>query len=179
LGPYAWKGRILEKDSAHVGPGHHSILRIPGRDQWYIVYHRYNGPQVLPGMPRTTHIDTLRFNADGSIAKVAMTDKGVRGVDLAKVVGTIAPRGKEPAAKAVSADRWPGEMRLSARNAGLIVQAGAGAGRLRLYDSRGLIRIDRGFRSGETCAFPLPGPGRYWALWRSKGRNYRKSLQLP
>jgi beta-xylosidase len=84
LGPYSWKGRILEKDAHHVGPGHHSILQIPGRDQWYIVYHRYDNTQTTE-KGRTVHIDTLAFNQNGTIKQVIMTSQGVGAVNFAAV----------------------------------------------------------------------------------------------
>jgi beta-xylosidase len=128
LGPYTWKGRILEKDSKHVGPGHHSILQIPGRDQWYIVYHRYDNTQTTEGRPRTTHIDTLAFNADGTIRKVLMTTTGVRGVNLNDVLSTrVEPVPAKRPGAAVERLRGP-SLRWVARGKG---------GSLGLYDARG------------------------------------------
>jgi beta-xylosidase len=124
LGPYTWKGRILEKDDRHVGPGHHSILKIPGRDQWYIVYHRYNAPQITAGMPRTSHIDTLRFNEDGSIRKVVMTDSGVRAVDLYRLPISIPAR---QAGRKVSGTGASLKVRPSRRGRGLTVHDGLGS----------------------------------------------------
>lgn len=92
LGPYTWGGRILEADSTHVGPGHHSILQIPGRDEWYIVYHRYNTASTKT---RSTCIERLWFNEDGSIKPVLMTDTGVDAVPLTDV-GIVRPRAAVP-----------------------------------------------------------------------------------
>jgi beta-xylosidase len=124
LGPYTWKGRILEKDERHVGPGHHSILKIPGRDQWYIVYHRYNGSTITAGMPRTSHIDTLRFNGDGSIRKVVMTDSGVRAVDLSRLPISIPAR---QAGRKVSGTGASLKVRPSLKGRGLAVHDGLGS----------------------------------------------------
>lgn len=68
------RGVILEKDPSLgiLGPGHHSIVQVPGTDDWYIAYHRFGIPGG-DGTHREVTIDRLRFNADGTIAKVAPT----------------------------------------------------------------------------------------------------------
>ena len=65
------------------GAGHHSLLRIPGTDDWYIVYHRRPLTET-DGNHREVAIDRLHFRADGSIAPVAITNKGVGPRVLAK-----------------------------------------------------------------------------------------------
>src|SRR3569832_1962961 len=38
LGPFRRIGKILQQDPAiATGAGHHSLLKVPGRDEWYIV----------------------------------------------------------------------------------------------------------------------------------------------
>jgi len=76
-GPFARAGTILESDpKVATGAGHNSVLRIPGTDEWYIVYHRRPIPN-LGRDHRVTCIDRLRFRADGSIQPVEMTFRGV------------------------------------------------------------------------------------------------------
>jgi beta-xylosidase len=75
------KGEIILSKDANKGifaTGHHSVLQIPGKDEWYIVYHRfkrpggiYMGPEA--GYNREVCIDKLEFNEDGSIRKVIPT----------------------------------------------------------------------------------------------------------
>jgi beta-xylosidase len=75
------KGDIILSKDANKGifaTGHHSVLQIPGKDEWYIVYHRfkrpggiYMGPEA--GYNREVCIDKLEFNEDGSIRKVIPT----------------------------------------------------------------------------------------------------------
>jgi hypothetical protein len=62
------------------GTGHNSVLQIPGRDEWYIVYHRINAAYLSngPGYHREVCIDKLEFNADGSIKQATPTLEGVR-----------------------------------------------------------------------------------------------------
>ena len=57
------------------GPGHQTILEDGGKV--YIVYHRHDSPHDPDGAHRQTCIDELKFNADGSIAKVVPTHSGV------------------------------------------------------------------------------------------------------
>lgn len=75
---------ILAKDSLQgiFGTGHNSVLQIPGKDEWYIVYHRFSYPDGIKmgdaaGYNREVCIDKLEFNEDGSIRQVVPTHKGV------------------------------------------------------------------------------------------------------
>ena len=56
------------------GPAHNSVIRIPGTDEWYIVYHRINKNFIErekgPGWHREVCIDKLEFNEDGTIKRV-------------------------------------------------------------------------------------------------------------
>ena len=76
-GPFDRAGKVLSTDPAVAnGPGHHSVLQIPGTDDWYIVYHRH--PLGTTGAnQRVVAIDRMRFDADGKIEAVAMTADGV------------------------------------------------------------------------------------------------------
>lgn len=41
FGPFEFKGKVLgSKRPIATGAGHHSVLNIPGTDEWYICYHR-------------------------------------------------------------------------------------------------------------------------------------------
>lgn len=71
---------ILSKDISKgiYATGHHSILQVPGKDEWYIVYHRFKRPGGIymgppAGYNREVCIDKLEFNEDGSIKKVIPT----------------------------------------------------------------------------------------------------------
>jgi hypothetical protein len=51
---------------------------VPGKDEWYIVYHRFKRPGGIymgppAGYNREVCIDKLEFNEDGSIKKVIPT----------------------------------------------------------------------------------------------------------
>lgn len=77
---------VLIQDASEniFGTGHNSVLQIPGRDEWYIVYHRinknYTGNQ--PGQHREVCIDRMEFNADGTIKRVTPTHRGIDPVSL-------------------------------------------------------------------------------------------------
>jgi beta-xylosidase len=82
---------ILIQDPAKdiYGPAHNSELQIPGRDEWYIVYHRINKNYLLPqpngpGFHRQVCIDRMEFNPDGTIRPVRPTLEGVAPVKVKK-----------------------------------------------------------------------------------------------
>ena len=64
------------------GTAHNSILQIPGKDQWYIVYHRINKnfieSQEGPGWHREVCIDEMTFDKKGRIIPVTPTHDGVK-----------------------------------------------------------------------------------------------------
>ncbi|MFE2281281.1 family 43 glycosylhydrolase [Streptomyces sp. NPDC059454] len=84
LGPWTERGTILSKRPEYgiLGTGHHSVVKTPGTDDWYIVYHRFalNGPGRSggDGTHRETTIDRLEFAADGTIEPVVPTLESVR-----------------------------------------------------------------------------------------------------
>jgi beta-xylosidase len=65
--------------------GHNSVVQIPEKDEWYLVYHRFNRPKGIKmgspaGFNREVCIDKLEFNTDGSIKQVIPTLKGIEPV---------------------------------------------------------------------------------------------------
>ncbi|MEU1475116.1 family 43 glycosylhydrolase [Streptomyces sp. NPDC005760] len=86
LGPWTKKGTILSKRPEYgiLATGHHSVVNVPGTDDWYIVYHRFalNGPGKPggDGMHRETTVDRMEFAADGTIKPVVPTLAGIRPV---------------------------------------------------------------------------------------------------
>lgn len=67
---------IQRSDDKIYGPGHNSILKIPHKDEWYIVYHRINPAYIKfnPGFHREVCIDKLEFYEDGRIKPVTPTN---------------------------------------------------------------------------------------------------------
>ena len=60
------------------GTAHNSVLQIPGKDKWYIVYHRINKDYVNhePGIHREVCIDRMAFDKQGRIIPVVPTLDG-------------------------------------------------------------------------------------------------------
>ena len=56
--------------------GHHSVIQIPGKDEWYIVYHRHPLGDTIPNH-REICIDRMYFDENGFIKPVKMTFDGV------------------------------------------------------------------------------------------------------
>jgi hypothetical protein len=54
------------------GTGHHSVVRAPGTDTWYVAYHRFAVP-AGNGTHREVAIDRMEFNADGTIRPIIPT----------------------------------------------------------------------------------------------------------
>ncbi|GGG94102.1 glycoside hydrolase family 43 protein [Silvibacterium dinghuense] len=75
-GPFERVGKILSTDpKIAFGPGHHSVLHIPGTDDWYIVYHRH--PLGTTDIAqRVLAIDEMHFDANGNIEPIRMTADG-------------------------------------------------------------------------------------------------------
>ena len=78
FGPFRRIGKILEPDETVSGSaGHHSVIKGPGKDEWYIVYHR-RPLEEKEGNSRAICIDRLYFDGSGKILPVKMTKEGVR-----------------------------------------------------------------------------------------------------
>lgn len=77
FGPFQRIGKILEQDPKVArGAGHHSVINVPGTNEYYIVYHRRPLGET-DGNHRETCIDRMYFDADGLIKPVKITFEGV------------------------------------------------------------------------------------------------------
>ncbi|WCJ61260.1 glycoside hydrolase family 43 protein [Fontisphaera persica] len=77
LGPFQRIGKILQQDpTVATGAGHHSVLKIPNQDTWYIVYHRRPLGEK-DGNHRVTCMDRMEFDEQGFIKPVKITFDGV------------------------------------------------------------------------------------------------------
>ncbi|MCM1449154.1 MAG: beta-glucosidase BglX [Clostridiales bacterium] len=78
FGPFKSKGRILESDGKlGTGAGHHSVINIPGTDEYYMVYHMHPLGDT-DGNHREIWIDRMEFDSNGDIIPVKITKKGVK-----------------------------------------------------------------------------------------------------
>jgi len=77
FGPFERVGTILKQDeNVARGAGHHSVIQVPGTDEYYIVYHR-RPLHETDGNHRETCIDRMYFDEDGFIKPVKITFEGV------------------------------------------------------------------------------------------------------
>lgn len=74
MGPFEWRGVILDESESGCWTVHHSLVNY--KDQWYLFYHdRDLSPDFDKN--RSIRADKLFFNADGTIQKVIPTLRGV------------------------------------------------------------------------------------------------------
>ncbi|HEY1025585.1 MAG TPA: glycoside hydrolase family 43 protein [Sphingobacteriaceae bacterium] len=77
MGPFKRIDKILKQDpKIATGAGHHSVIKHPRNDDYYIVYHRRPLGETN-GNHRVTCIDKLEFDREGFIKPVVMTFEGV------------------------------------------------------------------------------------------------------
>ncbi|MVN77460.1 family 43 glycosylhydrolase [Hymenobacter sp. HMF4947] len=71
LGPFtkADHNPVLKGRGVVQGAGHHSVLQVPGTDQWVMAYHRFHIPGGN-GYNRETCLSPMRFDAQGNILPV-------------------------------------------------------------------------------------------------------------
>lgn len=83
MGPFTRIGKILQQNHAvATGAGHHSVIKLPGRDEYRIVYHRRPMGET-DGNHRVVCIDKMEFDDDGLIKPVVITFEGVESVESA------------------------------------------------------------------------------------------------
>lgn len=81
-GPFERIGTVLKQDSTvATGAGHHSVLQLPGRDEWYIIYHRRPLGETAANH-RVTCMDRMYFDEKGLIQPVKITHEGVGKIKL-------------------------------------------------------------------------------------------------
>ncbi len=77
FGPFRRVGKILQQDpTVATSAGHHSVINVPGTDEWYIVYHRRPLTETAANH-RETCIDRMYFDDKGQIQPVTITKEGV------------------------------------------------------------------------------------------------------
>ncbi|RZJ73825.1 family 43 glycosylhydrolase [Flavobacterium sp.] len=82
---------VIEKSESDgiLATGHNSVINVPGTDDWYIVYHRFNIPNGAKmgdaaGFHREVCIDKMTFSKDGKIEKITPTLNGIAPVSIPK-----------------------------------------------------------------------------------------------
>ena len=74
LGPFEYKGLIMQESPVGCWTNHHSIVEYKG--QWYLFYH-HNDYSPDFDKNRSARIDRLYFNEDGTIQEAIPTLRGV------------------------------------------------------------------------------------------------------
>ena len=74
LGPFAFKGLLMEQSPAECWTNHHSLVEYAGT--WYLFYH-HNDYSPDFDKNRSVRIDRVTFNDDGTILPVTPTLRGV------------------------------------------------------------------------------------------------------
>lgn len=79
FGPWTDRGILLEKvaERGILATGHHSIINVPGTDEWVIAYHRFAIPGG-DGFHREIAFDRLKHSANGLIDKVIPSSDPIR-----------------------------------------------------------------------------------------------------
>ncbi len=82
FGPFTRIAKVLQQDPAiATGAGHHSVIRIPGKDRWFAIYHRRPLGET-DANSRETCIEEMHFDEKGLIKPMKITKEGVEAVKL-------------------------------------------------------------------------------------------------
>ena len=89
FGPFKRIDKVLNQNpDIATGAGHHSVINVPGTDNWYIIYHRR--PLGETGAnSRVTCIDRMYFDKDGLIQPVIITNEGVEKIRVGNKGGVV------------------------------------------------------------------------------------------
>lgn len=88
VGPWDYKGAILNSDATHKGTGHHAFFQNPTTGKWYIAYHYWPSTKTEPPLTgqRQCSVQEVTFGKDGSIERVAPSDEGPGASTIGKAV---------------------------------------------------------------------------------------------
>lgn len=177
LGPYEYKGCILEtnEDGTVHGPGHHSILKEG--DDYYIVYHRHDNPHSNRGFHRQLCMDKMEFAADGSIRKVIPTHKGVGALAPSVVKSENLALGAEVRASSCYDDNFRAEYAVDDNNGTLWRPRGMGQEWLEidLGSSREIQTVWTQFEYGTQFyqyLIETSVDGKHWSVFADKRNNH-------
>jgi hypothetical protein len=82
FGPFERIGTVLQQDpNIATGAGHHSVIKIPGRDEWFIIYHRRPLGET-DANHRVVCIDRMYFDEKGFIKPIKITNEAVGKIKL-------------------------------------------------------------------------------------------------
>lgn len=77
FGPFERIGTVLQQDTTvATGAGHHSVIHLPGKSSWLVVYHRRPLGETAANH-RVVCIDKMEFDEKGFILPVKITFEGI------------------------------------------------------------------------------------------------------
>ena len=177
LGPYEYKGCILEtnEDGTVHGPGHHSIWKEG--DDYYIVYHRHDNPHSNRGFHRQLCMDKMEFEADGSIRKVIPTHEGVGALAPSVVKSENLALGAGVRASSCYDDNFRAEYAVDDNNGTLWRPRGMGQEWLEidLGSSREIQTVWTQFEYGTQFyqyLIETSVDGKHWSVFADKRNNH-------
>ena len=177
LGPYEYKGCILEtnEDGTVHGPGHHSILKEG--DDYYIVYPHHNTPPTNVVFPRQLCMDKMEFAADGSIRKVIPTHEGVGALAPSVVKSENLALGAGVRASSCYDDNFRAEYAVDDNNGTLWRPRGMGQEWLEidLGSSREIQTVWTQFEYGTQFyqyLIETSVDGKHWSVFADKRNNH-------
>ena len=177
LGPYEYKGCILEtnEDGTVHGPGHHSILKEG--DDYYIVSHRHDNPHSNRGFHRQLCMDKMEFAADGSIRKVIPTHEGVGALAPSVVKSENLALGAGVRASSCYDDNFRAEYAVDDNNGTLWRPRGMGQEWLEidLGSSREIQTVWTQFEYGTQFyqyLIETSVDGKHWSVFADKRNNH-------
>lgn len=177
LGPYEYKGCILEtnEDGTVHGPGHHSILKEG--DDYYIVYHRHDNPHSNRGFHRQLCMDKMEFEADGSIRKVIPTHEEVGALAPSVVKSENLALGAGVRASSCYDDNFRAEYAVDDNNGTLWRPRGMGQEWLEidLGSSREIQTVWTQFEYGTQFyqyLIETSVDGKHWSVFADKRNNH-------
>ena len=82
MGPFERIATVLQSDDkVGTGAGHHSLIFDPHSDRCYVIYHRHPLGST-DGNDRVVCIDEMKFDKDGRILPITITNEGVEANPL-------------------------------------------------------------------------------------------------
>ncbi len=77
FGPFKRVGTVLQQNpNIATGAGHHSVIKVPKKDEYYVIYHRRPLTET-DANNRETCIERMVFDSNGFILPIEITNEGV------------------------------------------------------------------------------------------------------
>jgi len=185
LGPFKFAGVIMDESPTGCWTNHHSIVQF--KNQWYLFYH-HNDYSPAFDKARSVKVDSLFFNADGSIQKVIPTLRGVGITDASKQIQI--DRYTKISDNATigfvdSLDRFQGWKTAFSKTGAWVQYNSVDFGDKRfktisvkaMAETGGVLQIRTGSINGPVLAEVIIPAGKQWIVAKSAIQNTRRGVQ--